>query len=1041
MRKALFFVAIFFTCSLAVRAQTTLVTGTIIDPNGLPYAGAKVKAQLVSATGPVTGQPTVTISSNAQCASAGQGSAPCQIPFPGTAGPVTADVNGKFTLALQDNALVTPAATQWFFTVTETPGIPPPAGTGPQSFSVSITITGTSQDVSAALNAAAPALSNIVGGGGNPSGSAGDLQLKQSNVAFGASGLNDNGTVLSMKRDLSARGPNPFVDIRQFGARAVNVNLIPSTTASISAGSSTATLASASTFQNGDGITIWGAGPAHSMPTPGAPTVTPSVAEVGTGTGMVVNAPAGTTTFNYEIVARDKNGGLTAASPAGNTTTGNALGAQSVSLTSCSRSNTTVTCVTSAPHGLVVNAQIHISGTVDPSGANADASFGGWYLVATVPDTTHFTFTSGLDSRNGAPTSSTGGTVHWFNCNHITWSAVTGAWEYFIYSDRASPGTFALIGVSWPQGISTNLFFDDFGATMMNGATFPAWVPTTAPSSATSDALTTTILGGAGTTTLALANSASTTVSGAQAAFDDSPLILAAANGVGNGRPAIYIPNSGGTSTCFIVSSYLTLPSQLSIVQAGCLWLNDTIETASSLRWIGDIYPYGHTGPAFSQMGYNAIATNAAHPGVYANHNNNVYFKGLDFTSAGNQSNAVFADQVNTFVAEKVNFTSSNNSTDYMGIPLFLNGILTNTTFPIYLSNVGVFTGAQALTDQTATPALFCNFCGILSWSNANISARGVLYRLGQGGTDIHIDHGRDQGGILPLLTVTSIGGGQSAAIELSGLELDTMANAMYASLGPNVQDNVIIDGGNAPSSGFAVTTGNATNTLTVLNNKAVLGQNINALQSIAGTTLDGILGTAGTVGSYPVMQSLQSITVPSNYQFVSRGSAVTGLSCTVAAGGSVPVGTFSYTVYPVFANGAEGEKSAPFSVTTTTGNQTVNCSWTAPSGSPIGYDVARNGQKITTSTPMTTTTSYSDTQSFTGGGTATTLPVGGPSGINSNLAWAPKIVIGSVPFASLGTPVNGTIVYCPDCTIANPCAGAGTGALAKRINGVWVCN
>jgi hypothetical protein len=42
---------------------------------------------------------------------------------------------------------------------------------------------------------------------------------------------------------------------------------------------------------------------------------------------------------------------------------------------------------------------------------------------------------------------------------------------------------------------------------------------------------------------------------------------------------------------------------------------------------------------------------------------------------------------------------------------------------------------------------------------------------------------------------------------------------------------------------------------------------------------------------------------------------------------------------------------------------------------------------------------------------------------------------------ANLGTPANGRIIYCSDCTIANPCAGAGTGAIAKRLNGVWVCN
>jgi hypothetical protein len=50
-------------------------------------------------------------------------------------------------------------------------------------------------------------------------------------------------------------------------------------------------------------------------------------------------------------------------------------------------------------------------------------------------------------------------------------------------------------------------------------------------------------------------------------------------------------------------------------------------------------------------------------------------------------------------------------------------------------------------------------------------------------------------------------------------------------------------------------------------------------------------------------------------------------------------------------------------------------------------------------------------------------------------------ITITATAFASLGTPTNGSIYYCNDCTIANPCAGSGTGALAKRLNGVWVCN
>ncbi len=46
------------------------------------------------------------------------------------------------------------------------------------------------------------------------------------------------------------------------------------------------------------------------------------------------------------------------------------------------------------------------------------------------------------------------------------------------------------------------------------------------------------------------------------------------------------------------------------------------------------------------------------------------------------------------------------------------------------------------------------------------------------------------------------------------------------------------------------------------------------------------------------------------------------------------------------------------------------------------------------------------------------------------------------VAFAGLpGSPVNGTTILCTNCTSANPCASGGSGALAKRIAGAWVCN
>jgi len=42
----------------------------------------------------------------------------------------------------------------------------------------------------------------------------------------------------------------------------------------------------------------------------------------------------------------------------------------------------------------------------------------------------------------------------------------------------------------------------------------------------------------------------------------------------------------------------------------------------------------------------------------------------------------------------------------------------------------------------------------------------------------------------------------------------------------------------------------------------------------------------------------------------------------------------------------------------------------------------------------------------------------------------------------ALGASKNGTIIYCSDCLHgSNPCSGGSTGAMAKRLNGAWVCN
>jgi parallel beta helix pectate lyase-like protein len=50
-------------------------------------------------------------------------------------------------------------------------------------------------------------------------------------------------------------------------------------------------------------------------------------------------------------------------------------------------------------------------------------------------------------------------------------------------------------------------------------------------------------------------------------------------------------------------------------------------------------------------------------------------------------------------------------------------------------------------------------------------------------------------------------------------------------------------------------------------------------------------------------------------------------------------------------------------------------------------------------------------------------------------------LFLGTYTNATLGTPPNGTIRYCSDCTKATPCAGGGTGSFAFRKVGAWDCN
>ena len=461
------------------------------------------------------------------------------------------------------------------------------------------------------------------GGGGTSVGPQFTVQVSNGAGGFGAGGATDNGSLFTIPEDLLAAGPNPYTDVRRYGVRAVTA--VPSTTASVTSGLTSATLAAASTFQNGDGIVITGAGPAVTMTTPGAPTVTPVLTKGSLSTGEDVASLAGATTYNYQIVARDKQGGLTAASPVGTTTTGlAALGTLTATVTGVTRSGNTVTVTLSTPTDLVASAAFYITGT-------GDQSFNGFYTVTSRIDSTHFTYTSSVTTVNGATTSaSAGGTVTWWASNRLTWTAVAGAWQYEIYG--RSGGALTFLGTSRPN----ELVFDDYGTTIMGTPYQPPYVPTTPPVSTLNDPLVTTIVSGAGTVNLVLANAASNTVAGAAAVFDNG-VNLATAAAAANGSP-VYIPSAAFNSFYFVNSfTDLSTAGKLFIQQDGALAFNETVVLPAAVNWLGNTGGSGTFSTSFNWITARQVSCNAM-PCVYINNAGTHRIEGVGFIDPNDQA-------------------------------------------------------------------------------------------------------------------------------------------------------------------------------------------------------------------------------------------------------------------------------------------------------------------------------------------------------------------------------------------------------------------
>ena len=756
-------------------------------------------------------------------------------------------------------------------------------------------------------------------------------------------------------------GPDPYADITAFGSRPIAIGSFPSTTASCN-GTTTITLASAGTFQNGDGITIYGCGATNTMSTPSAPTVVPSIASGLTGSELVVSSATGATNYIYTIVARDKFGALTAASTPTTITNGLAsLGLQTASVTSSARTNDTLTLTLSGASNIVAGTLIHFYGSTN-------AQMSGFYNVASVSGggATVVINNTGFDTRaqgafSGDASSSTGGTVDFFQCNHITWSEVTGAWEYYIYANRAGAGN-TLIGVSKPRGVSgwRDLGYDDFGATFTANQVFPAYVPTgTPPSVATNDPLTTTIVSGAGGTTIVVANSATQTIAGQTALFDDAPGILAAANSITWNSPSftggyVYIPPSqliGGARPSYVVNSYLLLPGFLFIKQAGQLVLNETVEVQRATNWFGDSET---TSPGqFDIMAGAGISVQGANPGIYVSGLQDVFNYLNIIDSAPNGGTLMVVDQpFNSF--DYSNFNTGGVGTDYLSTSIMFRD--TSSTVSSSYFRQDSFSGeVGGTTDSTWTPLIYYahgeSSSGVNqitdyfpTFERCSFGRRGIFMSQIGGAVYFESDWSYRQGGAMPMFTFQNSSGAASGSIKIHYGFQDTETEPLIALLGPagTITAPIDLDGADGPSAETGgippiITGQRGLGLNTKLTGLAYLPQNRESVTDYcSGKGQFSPYLSGSPSGGNAVQGCIRSLTMPLS---MTAGSNVywpmavpSSVSSSASGVGTWTAGTYFIGVTGVDPSGAETFIGTPGSVTVN-GSQGIQTTWTVPLG------------------------------------------------------------------------------------------------------------
>jgi hypothetical protein len=868
-----------------------------------------------------------------------------------------------------------------------------------------------------------------LGGSLTPAGNNGDLQMK-SGSALAASHINDNGALLNLGEDAKFNGPNPYVDIRTFGVRVVNPNVtpaIPGCTATINLGTPTiATLSSACGFVNGDSVVIIGAGSANGMSTPAAPTVTPSLAAAMTNTGFVVNAPAGgANTKCYKIAARDQGQGLTVASPE-TCTTGQTLGTQTLNLLTEQLGATNVVTATTAarsPEVLASGMEIRVTGTTN------DTLFGGRYIVNTVPNNTSFTYQTPSDARAGASTAagSGGQIVYWYS-NHVVMPTPSSpVWQYYLYAGASGAETLLIpskeITNTNLQTDPSYMTLDDYGSPYTTAPILPYFVPTTPPASATADSLVTTIVSGGGTTTLTLANPASTAVTNQTILLDSTAGTINAFAAQASTRGMIYYP----AGCCIVYNSILnTIPyGGVGVSVAGQLFLNDSL--VSQNMWHADLTPTNLTLPQFGLSALQTITINRANPGIIETTGN---WYGFNFQISGNVGNNYSAVYINggsipTAQFENVAFSGSGGG-DFSGIMYtqFTSATAGSNAAGVNFRNLTLNASATG-----ETPAFVSKNFGETYIDGYVGSGRAFFAsNLGTiGGFTINGKY-ETQGPSTPLFTARG-----ALGLNLTGLTEDTGTQPIVTLLSGGI---FLVLGSNIPSGGIPRVSG-----LPPASSSIGFLPNANSTNGLLNT--NGFYATLVNDGTFN--GTTQTIQVDQNHRMLGTGYSFftspptaqpPAAVCSLVSAGPpfTAAGTYNFTYFPIYFNGGWGIQSAVSNNCTPNGtSQQVQITISAIPGA-TQYVWYYNGNNIF---PINGVACNHTTSLLTfnlenvgscGFNSLPSVPGGGPAGVTGNSVWGIS--------GQFGTEISTGVPNVTGCSITNSIGGNSAGSFQSGTTG-----